>query len=91
MNSKRLLLLSVGLLAGGFIMLESVWHGSASVTASYPLSGAVVQFCGQGNGGLALAGIAALALGMLALVGATVSAWIFERPRDVNRRLASQA
>lgn len=92
MNSKRLLLASVGLLAGGFLMLETVWHGTAGVTASYPFSGAAVQFCGSGNGGLALAGVAALALGGLSLIGATVSAWIFERPKDVNaRRLASQS
>ncbi len=92
MTSKRLLLASVALLAAGVFMLESVWHGTAGVTAAYPFSGATVQFCGSGNGGLALGGVLSLALGALALIGATISAWIFERPKGVvAAKLASQS
>ncbi len=87
MNSRNLLLSSVVLLAGGFLLLESVWHGSFSISAAYPFS-ANVQFCGAGNGGLALAGLVALALGTLSLIGATLVSWIFERKVEATVNLA---
>jgi hypothetical protein len=91
MNSKHLLIASVLLCAAGFLLLDLGWHGSASITAAYPLAGASVQLCGSATGGYGLAGVASLALGMLTLIADTVSLLLFERgKRDHTERLVSQ-
>lgn len=91
MNSKYLLIASVLLCVAGFLFLGAGWHGAAGITAAYPLARASVQLCGSATGGYALAGVAFLALGMLAMIAATVSSLFFEKGKsDGTSRLVSQ-
>lgn len=70
------------LCVAGFLFLDAGWHGAAGITAAYPLAGASVQLCGSATGGYALAGVAFLALGMLAVIAVTVSSLLFEKGQE---------
>jgi hypothetical protein len=75
MKPKYLLIASSALLLAGISSLWAGWHGSAAITAGYPVTNTstVVQFAGSATGVLALIGIAGVGLGLIVLIIALIA------------------
>ncbi len=89
MKPKYLLIASSALLLAGISSLWAGWHGSAGITAGYPVTNTstVVQFSGSATGVLALLGIAGVGLGLIVLIIAVIA----ELASDPRRRAVKQS